>query len=1004
MGKHSQKIKIQKKLNIKFIALSLIIISILLTFAGIIKNKNITNEKMQLYNNNYMNKLEEKLLNEDDENVVSNKYLITDNTIERIRENTSIDEFISNLNKKVTIYKINDSSNPITEGIITGNMIAQDEFGTIYSLIINGDVNKDGFVNEIDISKIIRKEMPDQISTKASEVGIDKITDKIVFGRYELEDINEVLIPTIEVESGTLGENNCYTSDVLVKIIQNEQDALKTVYKIKGSKETEISEITESEQIELAEDGVYKIIAYTYGKDGNKSKIASKIIKVNKTGIEASITYSPNTETTQPVIATITFNKEDITITNNDGKDTFEFTENGTFEFEYIDEAGRTGSAIAEVNWIRQEECIGQDGLWKYIRNKDGTIQLTQYLGTGTELIVPAEYDGYTVYSVGSQYAETQTEKRINVFGSLSNTEFTKLTIENGIKEIKLAAFCGCSGFRGNLVIPESVTKIGDLAFESCSGFTGDIIIPNSVTKLGIRVFQRCSGFDGTVIFPENLTEIPNYTCNYCTSLKGPIQLPENITSIGNAAFQNCNQLTGTLNIPETVTYIGSYSFNKCGKLTGDLIIPPNVKTIGRTAFQQCTGFNGILTLPEGLEAIEPYTFYNCNKLTGDLIIPSTVGSLGDYAFYGCNKLTGNLVIPEGVIKIGNASFNGCEGFNGTMTLPNTLTEVGEFAFNGCKNLTGDLIIPDSVITIKDVAFQCLTKMTGRLQISKNIKTIGRFAFYDDKFTGELILPEGLEELGPAAFGKNTNFSNTQVVIPSTLRKIGIDADFNGENIGLSTHDFYNFGANVRNFTEFVVADGNEHFKTIDGVLYTIDEKRMISYPRNKSDETFEIPESVITLDELSISSNCLLDTIIIPDNFVLDPIPNFIRMEGAHVLTAALYSYNEVNNIVAKETNPNYKSVDGVLYSKDLTELVYISSGRTSEVIIPEGVTSIRDRALYYNQVYYIKASKIYIPASLQNITDAQINSLNSISQKIEVSPDNPNFTVNESNKLIRK
>ena len=126
--------------------------------------------------------------------------------------------------------------------------------------------------------------------------------------------------------------------------------------------------------------------------------------------------------------------------------------------------------------------------------------------------------------------------------------------------------------------------------------------------------------------------------------------------------------------------------------------------------------------------------------------------------------------------------------------------------------------------------------------------------------------------------------------------------------------------------------------------------------------------------------------------------------MEGSHILTAALYNYNEINNIVAKETNPNYTSVDGVLYNKDITELVYISSGRTSEVIIPEGVTSIRDRAIYWNQVYYIKASKIYIPASLENITDSQISSLNSVSKKIEVSPDNTKFTVDANNKLIRK
>lgn len=1096
MAKHSKKTNINKK----YFLVTILILFFVTTVIGININNKSSNQILELKENSYLNKLEQELLNQNDENLISNKYLVTDNTIERIKENTKVEEFLKDFNNEIKLYKDEKMEEEVSSGIVLGTMYAEDKEENIYSLIIDGDVNKDGFVNQIDISKIIRNELPDEVAKKASEVGIEKISDKIVYGKFDLGDIKDVISPEIEILNGEKGENDYFISDVEIKINQKDNDASKTVYKIKGTEEREVKEVEENEIINLKNDGVYKIIAYSYGKDGNKSKIAQEIIKINKTEVEASLTYTPEESTTGSVIAKVSFNKEGITITNNDGKDTFEFTENGSFTFEFEDEAGRKGSIVATVDWIKREEIVGQDGEWKYFIRDDGTIQLTQYLGNNTEIVVPANYDGNVVYSVGNQYATTETEKRFNIFGDLENTTATKLTIENGIKEIGLAAFSGCSSLTGNLVIPESVKKIDSLAFESCSGFTGDIVIPNSVEELGIRVFQHCSGFNGKIVFSEKITEIPDYTFNYCSGLKNPLVIPENITKIGSAAFQNCNKISGTLNIPTSVTEIAQYAFNKCSSLTGDLIIPSNVKVIGKAAFQNCTGFNGRLELPEGLEEIADntfvkcsglsgnlvipdsvkkigkYAFYNCSGftgdlnipnevrsidygafyhcigfngnlnlsdnleiigdnvfmdctgLTGDLIIPNSVKSLGNvvfqnctglngtltlseniseignFDFFGCTGLTGNIIIPEGVTKIGNYAFNGCTGFNGILQLPSTLTEVGEFAFNGCKNLTGDLIIPDSVTKIGDVAFQSLSKMTGELKISKNVKTIGKFAFYDDKFTGELIIPEGLEELGQAAFGKNTNFSNKTVIIPSTLRKIGIDAEFNGENVGLSTHDFYNFGANAKNFEEFVVAEGNEYFKAIDGVLYTIDEKRMISYPRNKKDETFEIPESVITLDELSIASNCILDTIIIPDNFVLDPIPNFIRMEGAHVLTSALYSYNEVDNIVAKETNPNYTSVDGVLYNKDITELVYISSGRTSQVIIPEGVTSIRDRALYWNQVYYVKASKIYIPASLENITDAQINSLNSISQKIEVSPDNTKFTVDANNKLIRK
>lgn len=1003
MAMYNKNIQKSKKTTLRYFTIMVLILFLIATIIAIKIGKKSNNQMSVLKENNYLNRVENELINQNDENLISSKYLITDNTIEKIEEQTKVEDFLKEFDNQLKLFSNEKNQEEVTSGIVLGTMYAEDTEGNIYDLIVDGDVNNDGFVNEIDISKIIRGEISDNVSEKASEFGIEKISNKVVYGEYDLGDVKEVASPEIEIVSGEKGENDYFISDVEVKI-NIKSGATKNVYKIKGTEEKDITEIEENETINFKNDGIYKLIAYSYGEEGNKSKTAQKIIKINKTELEASLTYTPETATIEPVIAKVTFNKEGVTITNNEGKDTFEFTTNGSFVFEFKDEAGRIGNIVATVDWIKKEEIIGQDGIWKYFLNDDGTIQITQYLGDNTEIVIPANYDGYEVYAVGNQYAERTKENRLNIFGDIINTTATKLVIENGIKEIKLAAFSGCTGFTGNLVLPESIEKIEGLAFESCSGFTGDLIIPDSIKELGTSVFQRCSGFDGKLIISNQLTEIPDYTFNYCSNLVGPLQFPENITRIGRTSFQNCNKLEGTLNIPETVISIGDYAFNKCSSLTGDLILPKNLKTLGRTVFQQCKGFNGKLVLPDGLETIEPYTFTQCTNLTGTLNIPSTVNKIDTCAFYNCSKLTGDLIIPEGVTKVGEAAFENCSGFNGTLQLPNTLTEVDDFAFDRCSNLTGSLIIPDSVTSIGNVAFQCLYKMTGELKISKNIKTIGRFAFYDDKFTGELIIPEGLEELGHAAFGKNTGFSNKTIVIPSTLKKIGIDAEFDGKNIGFSTHDFYNFGANNKNFEEFVVAEGNEYFKAVDGVLYTIDGKRMISYPRNKKDEIFELPESVITLDELSISSNCTLDTLIIPDNFVLDPIPYSIRMEGSHILTAALYNYNEINNIVAKETNPNYTSVDGVLYNKDITELVYISSGRTSEVIIPEGVTSIRDRAIYWNQVYYIKASKIYIPASLENITDSQISSLNSVSKKIEVSPDNTKFTVDANNKLIRK
>lgn len=1000
----------QTKVKRKSIITYILPIFILVVIVGII-GLNITKENniKNINNKNkiasgYMSEEIQKLMDSDDENLVSTKYLITDNTIERVRENTNIAEFKKEFKREIKVYNNETLDEEITEGIIKTGMIIEDK-EDIYTVIVDGDVSKDGKVNQVDISKIIRSEMNDLSSQMASEIGVDKITEKIVFGKFDLKEVREIIKPEIEITSGEIGQNDWYISDVKIKIKGKDEKGRKTVYKIKGTEQKETTQITDDEDIILPNDGVYKIIAYTYGEEGNKSQVSEKIIKINKTGIEATVSYNIDSETTDPVIATITFNKEGITITNNEGKNTYEFTDNGEFIFTYEDEMGRTGTITAKVDWIKQKEIIGQDGEWKYFVNKDNTIQLTQYLGTRTEVTVPANYDGYEVYAVGNQYAGTKNTERYNVFGdrTLENNTITKIIIEEGIKEIKYTAFSKCSGLTGNLTLPNSLLIIGDGAFNGCSGLTGNLIIPNSVTNIGNAAFQSCSGFNGTLTLSNNLVSIGDYTFNKCSGLTGDLIIPDSVTEIGKTAFQYCSGFNGKLTLPNNLVSIGDHAFNQCSGLTGDLIIPDSVTEIGRIAFQDCRGFNGTFTLSDNLVKIGDFAFNQCSGLTGDLIIPDGLTYIEEYTFNGCSNLTGDLIIPNGVTEIGKAAFQSCGKFNGIFILSDNLVKIGDYAFNQCNRLTGDLIIPDGVTQIGKAAFQGLYNMNGKLKLPNNIKSIGDFAFYNDKFTGELVLPEGLEVLREAAFGKNNNFENTIILIPSTLKKIGQDCDFNGENLGLSTHDFYNFGSNVGNFKAFEVAEGNENFVAVDGVLYTKDKKRLISYPRNKKDTTYEILEGVVTIDELSIASNTTLQTLVIPDSLSMDIRDKFIRMENTHVLTASLYSANSIQNIIAKDTNPNYTSVDGVLYTKDLKTIIYVSSGRTNEVIIPDGVETIRDEAIYYNQAAR-RISKMYIPEGLVNISDNTINALNNFVEFVEVAENNPTFTVDSNNKLIRK
>lgn len=69
----------------------------------------------------------------------------------------------------------------------------------------------------------------------------------------------------------------------------------------------------------------------------------------------AGIAYSTTDKTNGQVVARLVNPSTKITITNNDGSDTYVFTENGEFTFEFVDEKGVTGSAKAKVDWIDKD-------------------------------------------------------------------------------------------------------------------------------------------------------------------------------------------------------------------------------------------------------------------------------------------------------------------------------------------------------------------------------------------------------------------------------------------------------------------------------------------------------------------------------------------------------------------------------------------------------------------------------------------------------------------------
>ena len=149
------------------------------------------------------------------------------------------------------------------------------------------------------------------------------------------------------------------------------------------------------------------------------------------------------------------------------------------------------------------------------------------------------------------------------------------------------------------------------------------------------------------------------------------------------------------------------------------------------------------LDLPGELEYIGRRAFYNCPALTS-VTIPSSVYYLGDYAFYSC-------VVLE------------------TVKIPDTLSWIGGLAFKDTPWLDGQtdefVLVGDHVLIDANV--------TGEVTVPAGVRCLSS-AFYCNETITRVTLPEGIIEIGPAAFMGCTSL--TEVNIPASTLWIGDSA------------------------------------------------------------------------------------------------------------------------------------------------------------------------------------------------------------------------------------
>ena len=544
------------------------------------------------------------------------------------------------------------------------------------------------------------------------------------------------------------------------------------------------------------------------------------------------------------------------------------------------------------------------------------------------------------------------------------------------------ASFCGFgSANSGALTIPNEaggypVTDIGSQAFAGCVGLTS-ITIPTNVTSIGVGAFFGCAGLTSITI-PGNVTNIESYAFADCVGLRS-VTMGHSLISIGTGAFSGCLGLTG-ITIPASAASIGDQAFDACSGLRSITGLG-GVASIGGGAFSGCGGLAG-MTIPDSVTHIGWWAFSDCTGLT-EVSIPGNVAIIGDYTFSGCadlmdisvagananyssldgvlfNKdktalircpggLKGDYTVPAGVAAVESEAFSGCAGL-ASVTIPSSVTSIGGYAFEDCARLTAIHVDP-----------ACANYCSPEGVLFDNpITTLIHYP--SGKAGSSYAVPPSVSNIGDGAFKGCAGL--TEVAIPAGVASIGDNAFLNCAGL-----------------TAINVDPANANYSSVDGVLFSGDQRTLIQCPGGKTG-SYEIPGSVQNIDDCAFFNCTGLTGVSISDNVTSIGDYAFFNCTGLTNITLPSIPYSFIGNfaffnctgltsvtippgvgsigdsaflncsgLTAIDVDPDnwsFSSADGVLFDRNQTTLIQCPGGKTGSYTVPAGVTRIEDNSFF--------------------------------------------------------
>lgn len=257
-----------------------------------------------------------------------------------------------------------------------------------------------------------------------------------------------------------------------------------------------------------------------------------------------------------------------------------------------------TGSAAVYAETLKS-------GDFEYTVLSDGTLEISNYTGTATEVTVPEKIDGKNVTSIGSsafsenkslesvELPESVTKIKVAAFRDCEN--LANIKVGKNINELHVLSFDGTAYKNNGDNWENGALYLGSYLIAVNSSAPADFEVKEGTTVIAGELFRGVENNIEHFTIPKSVTVIPDYIGVGKIKLKSITVSEEN---------ENYSSLDGVLfNKDKTVLY-----FYPRAKEDKEYTIPKGVKTISELSFYNTYNLEKV-TFSSSVRTIEKRAF-----------------------------------------------------------------------------------------------------------------------------------------------------------------------------------------------------------------------------------------------------------------------------------------------------------------------------------------------------------------------------------------------------------